>query len=145
MAKYLFASHNWGGFYALDIYNEEVRQYLKKVFDTVLNTWGYDMVKLDFLYACCIIPYNNKSRGEITTAPAYVGDTGLFECLWRVVNTPELTVDVVIGKPFTGEDRHSLCKKASAVMSAVIGVEDPLAEKSVVTDPVMTTAEAVHA
>lgn len=23
------------------------------------------MVKLDFLYACCIIPYNNKSRGEI--------------------------------------------------------------------------------
>ncbi len=30
-------------------------------------------------------------------------------------------------------------------MSAVIGVEDPLAEKSVVTDPVMTTAEAVHA
>ena len=63
--KIPFASHNWGGFYALDIYNEEVRQYLKKVFDTVLNTWGYDMVKLDFLYACCIIPYNNKSRGEI--------------------------------------------------------------------------------
>lgn len=60
-----FASHNWGGFYALNIYNEEVRRYLKKVFDTVLNTWGYDMVKLDFLYACCIIPYNNKSRGEI--------------------------------------------------------------------------------
>lgn len=63
--KIPFASQNWGGFYALDIYNEEVRQYLKKVFDTVLNTWGYDMVKLDFLYACCIIPYNNKSRGEI--------------------------------------------------------------------------------
>lgn len=63
--KIPFASHNWGGFYALDIYNEEVRQYLKKVFDTVLNAWGYDMVKLDFLYACCIIPYNNKSRGEI--------------------------------------------------------------------------------
>lgn len=63
--KIPFASHNWGGFYALDIYNEEVRRYLKKVFDTVLNTWGYDMVKLDFLYACCIIPYNNKSRGEI--------------------------------------------------------------------------------
>lgn len=63
--KIPFASQNWGGFYALDIYNEEVRRYLKKVFDTVLNTWGYDMVKLDFLYACCIIPYNNKSRGEI--------------------------------------------------------------------------------
>ena len=42
--KIPFASHNWGGFYALDIYNNEVRQYLKEVFDTVLNVWGYDMV-----------------------------------------------------------------------------------------------------
>ncbi|MCM1114096.1 MAG: alpha-galactosidase [Clostridium sp.] len=63
--KYHFASHNWGGFYALDIYNEEVRAYIKKVFDTVLNDWGYDMVKLDFLYACCQQPMHNKSRGEI--------------------------------------------------------------------------------
>lgn len=60
-----FASHNWGGFYALDIYNEEVRAYIRKVFDTVLNDWGYDMVKLDFLYACSIIPIHGKSRGEI--------------------------------------------------------------------------------
>lgn len=60
-----YASHNWGGFYALDIYNDEVRAYLKKVFDTVLNDWGYDMVKLDFLYACSIIPIHGKSRGEI--------------------------------------------------------------------------------
>lgn len=63
--KIHFASHNWGGFYALDIYNNEVRSYIKKVFDTVLNDWGYDMVKLDFLYACSIIPIHGKSRGEI--------------------------------------------------------------------------------
>lgn len=63
--KSKFASHNWGGFYALDIYNEGARAYIKKVFDTVLNDWEYDMVKLDFLYACCIIPIHNKSRGEI--------------------------------------------------------------------------------
>lgn len=63
--KYHFASHNWDGFYALDIYNEEVRSYIRKVFDTVLNEWGYDMVKLDFLYACSIIPIHGKSRGEI--------------------------------------------------------------------------------
>lgn len=61
----LAAGANWGGFYALDIYNPEVREYLKKVFDTVLNEWGFDMVKLDFLYAACIIPYNDKTRGEI--------------------------------------------------------------------------------
>ncbi len=58
-------SHNWGGFYTLDIYNEEVREYLRKVFDTVFNEWGYDMVKLDFLYSCCLIPIHGKSRGEI--------------------------------------------------------------------------------
>lgn len=63
--KYHYASQNWGGFYALDIYNEEVQAYLEKVFDTVLNQWGFDMVKLDFLYACCIRPIHNKSRGEI--------------------------------------------------------------------------------
>lgn len=60
-----YASHNWGGFFALDIYNDEVRAYIRKVFDTVLNVWGYDMVKLDFLYACSIIPIHGKSRGEI--------------------------------------------------------------------------------
>lgn len=60
-----YASHNWGGFFALDIYNNSVRNYIKKVFDTVLHDWGYDMVKLDFLYACCIIPIHGKSRGEI--------------------------------------------------------------------------------
>lgn len=63
--KSRYASQNWGGFYALDIYNDEVRAYIRKVFDTVLGDWGYDMVKLDFLYACSIIPIHNKSRGTI--------------------------------------------------------------------------------
>lgn len=63
--KISYASHNWGGFYALDIYNKDVQNYIRKVFDTVLNEWGYDMVKLDFLYACSIIPIHGKSRGEI--------------------------------------------------------------------------------
>ncbi|MDE6550452.1 MAG: alpha-galactosidase [Clostridia bacterium] len=63
--KPVSGGYNWGGFYALDIYNPDVRDYLKKVFDTVLNEWGFDMVKLDFLYNCCQIPAHNKSRGEI--------------------------------------------------------------------------------
>ena len=57
--------HNWGGFYSLDIYNPNVREYLKHVFDVVLNEWGYDLVKLDFLYGACILPMHGKSRGEI--------------------------------------------------------------------------------
>ena len=55
----------WGGAYTLDIYNSEVREHLKKVFDTVLNDWGYDMVKFDFLYSQCRTPRDNKTRGTI--------------------------------------------------------------------------------
>ncbi|MDE7336888.1 MAG: alpha-galactosidase, partial [Clostridia bacterium] len=56
---------NWGGFYSLDIYNPQVREHLKRVFDTVLNDWGYDLVKLDFLYGACVLPIHGKSRGEV--------------------------------------------------------------------------------
>lgn len=55
----------WGGAYTLDIYNPEVREHLKNVFDTVLDDWGYDMVKLDFLYSQCRTPRNKKTRGTI--------------------------------------------------------------------------------
>ena len=59
--------HNWGGFYSIDIYNEEAREYIRHCFDVVLNEWGYDLVKLDFLYGACVLPMHNKSRGEIMT------------------------------------------------------------------------------
>lgn len=63
--KPVSGGYNWGGFYGLDIYNAQVRDYLKEVFDAVLNKWGFDMVKLDFLYNCAQVPSHNKSRGEI--------------------------------------------------------------------------------
>lgn len=68
---------NWGGFYALNIYNSEARQYIKDVFNEVLNVWGFDLVKLDFLYAASIIPLNGKTRGEI----AYDSINLLRECV----------------------------------------------------------------
>ena len=61
----LSAGSNWSGAYALDIYNGEVREYLREVFGTVLGDWGFDMVKLDFLYAACIQPSGGKSRGQV--------------------------------------------------------------------------------
>ncbi len=67
----------WGGAYTLDIYNEEVREHIKHFFDVVLNEWGYDMVKLDFLYSECITPRNGKCRGEIM----YDGMQLLRECV----------------------------------------------------------------
>ncbi|MCR5808340.1 MAG: alpha-galactosidase [Clostridiales bacterium] len=41
---------NWGGFYSLDIDNPEVVAYIEEVFGKVFNEWGFDLVKLDFLY-----------------------------------------------------------------------------------------------
>lgn len=59
---------NWSGtFYALDIYNDEFMYHIKEVFDTVFNQWGFDMVKLDFLYAAAMIPRDGKPRGTIMT------------------------------------------------------------------------------
>ena len=56
----------WSGvFYALDFYNPEVQTYLREVFDTVLNKWNYDMVKLDFLYAAALKVPKDKTRGQV--------------------------------------------------------------------------------
>lgn len=61
----LLGCAGWGGAYTMDIYNEEARAYIRHFFDVILNEWGYDMVKLDFLYSQCMYPRNNKSRGTI--------------------------------------------------------------------------------
>ncbi len=76
---------NWGGFYALDLELPEVKAYLAKVFDVVLNVWGFDMVKLDFLYAACMMPRHNKSRGQLmaeamTFIRQCVGDKIILAC-----------------------------------------------------------------
>jgi alpha-galactosidase len=43
---------NWGGdVWTLDLSLPEVEEYLVSLFDTVVNTWGYRYLKLDFLYA----------------------------------------------------------------------------------------------
>ena len=55
----------WGGFYALDFEKAEVRQYVKELFVKVFDEWGFDMVKLDFLYCAAIFPRNGKSRGQL--------------------------------------------------------------------------------
>ncbi len=63
--KKVYGGINWGGFLALDFYNEHFRDYLRNVFDIVLNKWNFDMVKLDFLYAVSIIPQHGKSRAMV--------------------------------------------------------------------------------
>ena len=53
---------NWGGFYSLDIDNPEVMDYLRRVFHRVLHEWGFDLVKLDFLYGAAPFGTNQESR-----------------------------------------------------------------------------------
>ena len=56
----------WSGtFFALDFYNKEVREYLRQVFQTVQEEWGFEFLKLDFLYAVALLPREGRSRGEI--------------------------------------------------------------------------------
>lgn len=68
-----------------------------------------------------------KTHGQVTTIPAYVGDVGLFECLWKVVTMDELLLEIHLLDPRRGENRHDLCRQISADMCALIGCEDPLA------------------
>lgn len=58
----LSAGSNWSGYYALDFDNHEVRAYLKQVFDRIFNEWGFDLVKLDFLFAAAMKPTANETR-----------------------------------------------------------------------------------
>ncbi|HUL44823.1 MAG TPA: alpha-galactosidase [Bacteroidota bacterium] len=49
--KELFANDWWGGrIFALDPTKREVQVWLRQLFSTIVNDWGYDYVKIDFLY-----------------------------------------------------------------------------------------------
>ncbi len=48
---------NWGGFYSLDLDHPEVQAYLRETFRRVFDDWGFDLVKLDFLYGAA--PFGN--------------------------------------------------------------------------------------
>jgi len=53
---------NWSGFYSLDIDKPEVLDYLGRVFGRVFNEWGFDLVKLDFLYGAAPFGSSEESR-----------------------------------------------------------------------------------
>ena len=57
-----YCGANWGGFYALDIDHPEVLAYLREVFHRVLDEWGFDLVKLDFLYGAAPFGDETESR-----------------------------------------------------------------------------------
>ncbi|MBU0935070.1 MAG: alpha-galactosidase [Spirochaetes bacterium] len=84
------AGGNWSGFYCLNLELPAVRDYLRTVFRTVLDDWGFKLVKLDFLYAACIQPHSGKTRGQLMCEAMdflreIVGDKKILGCgvpLW---------------------------------------------------------------
>jgi alpha-galactosidase len=76
---------NWSKFYGLNFYKEEVRAHIRNFFNVVLNDWGYDLVKLDFLYAASAVPLNGRTRaGAMYDAMEFirecVGDKLILGC-----------------------------------------------------------------
>ncbi len=52
-------------YYALNFYHPEVQSYLKKVFSTLTKDWGFNFIKIDFLFAVCLQAQNGKSRAAV--------------------------------------------------------------------------------
>ncbi len=76
---------NWGGFVSLDIDNPEVVDHLRRVFDRVINEWGFDLLKLDFLYGAAPFGTRSETRaGRMIRAMDFLrevcGDTPILGC-----------------------------------------------------------------
>jgi alpha-galactosidase len=59
------AGSNWSGYHALDTLNPEVRAYVREVMRTVTQEWGFKFLKLDFLFAACLLPRGGMNRGQL--------------------------------------------------------------------------------
>lgn len=56
---------HWSGAFALDTRNDAVRDYVRTAVKTAVNEWGFGLLKLDFLYAACMIPHDGMTRGQL--------------------------------------------------------------------------------
>ena len=59
------AAANWSGALALDTQNPEVREHVRSFMGTVTREWGYQLLKLDFLFGACLEPHNGLNRGQL--------------------------------------------------------------------------------
>jgi alpha-galactosidase len=59
------AGSNWSGYYPLDTLNPEVREHVTQSLGMATREWGYRMLKLDFLFAACMVPHGGLNRGQL--------------------------------------------------------------------------------
>ncbi len=62
-----YCGMNWGGFFSLNFDNPEAAEYLRRVFRRVFEDWGFDLVKLDFLYGAAPVNFPTESRAKRMT------------------------------------------------------------------------------
>jgi alpha-galactosidase len=88
--------------YALDFYHKDVQEYLTGVLHTIFSKWGFDMMKLDYLYAVCVLQRPNKTRGQIMhDALAFLRHLVGSKVLWAA--------DVPLGSAFGQVDCCQIC------------------------------------
>ena len=51
--------------FALDTRNPQVRDAVREWVGTAVRDWGFGLLKLDFLYAACMLPHDGMNRGEL--------------------------------------------------------------------------------
>ncbi len=59
------ANFNWSGALVLDTQNPQVRDYVANCLRTATAEWGFDLLKLDFLFAACMVPHAGMNRGQL--------------------------------------------------------------------------------
>ncbi len=65
----VFGGKNWGStLYGLDCTHPQVKDWLQRLFATLVETWGYTYLKLDFLY-CAALP-GLRSQPQMTSVQA---------------------------------------------------------------------------
>ena len=76
---------NWGGFYGLDIDIPECRDYIERCVRRAVEDWGFDLLKLDFLYAAATFGNESETRaGRMIRAMElireWVGEKAVLAC-----------------------------------------------------------------
>ena len=61
----VMSGSHWSGGYALDTLNPEVREHVRASLRMATETWGFGLLKLDFLYAAALLPHGGMNRGQL--------------------------------------------------------------------------------
>ncbi len=80
---------HWSGGVALDTLNPEVRDYVRRSLSAATREWGFRLLKLDFLYAACMLAHGGLNRGELMA--------DALDLIWESV--PEGTLVDLCGVP----------------------------------------------